>query len=435
MSDQQELCAVLQEDELNVLESIYPSSISVQANPAHKPGRLITLSIPITLAEPTTVNLSASSLQPSSSAIVPSIDGLLHLPSLDLRVLLPAAYPMAEAPRPVSLRAALPAVEGTIGNWLSRTTLKQLQDILVEMWQEEKALIGEGTGILWRWCDWVGNGIFLSDRGAMKGALATDIAQNPPSSIDVRPDLVQIVVGKDLRQRWEQLKERRKAEADPSFSFCPLPYCQTPVPPPSKPTAADLVAMSAISKRAIRLSDISNSKASSGSLSPSTTPASSEKTNEDRWERFRTCPACQFSFCLYCSATWHGPHTSCAFPQKSIIVQEYLSYPEGSQGRKNMELRRGKGNLERLVRQWKEDEDNKNYGCGDALSPSDPYSHYRNFRSSCFERLFEEEDIARYEREMEMPGGGGVDLLREDEEAEDEEWEAYRRGGPYPFLR
>ena len=69
------------------------------------------------------------------------------------------------------------------------------------------------------------------------------------------------------------------------------------------------------------------------------------------------------------------------------------------------------------------------------LSPSDPYSHYRNFRSSCFERLFEEEDIARYEREMEMPGGGGVDLLREDEEAEDEEWEAYRRGGPYPFLR
>ena len=188
MSDQQELCAVLQEDELNVLEvthisldnpsiqsliilpqSIYPSSISVQANPAHKPGRLITLSIPITLAEPTTVNLSASSLQPSSSAIVPSIDGLLHLPSLDLRVLLPAAYPMAEAPRPVSLRAALPAVEGTIGNWLSRTTLKQLQDILVEMWQEEKALIGEGTGILWRWCDWVGNGIFLSDRGAMKG--------------------------------------------------------------------------------------------------------------------------------------------------------------------------------------------------------------------------------------------------------------------------
>ena len=49
-----------------------------------------------------------------------------------------------------------------------------------------------------------------------RAALATDIAQNPPSSIDVRPDLVQIVVGKDLRQRWEQLKERRKAEAGES---------------------------------------------------------------------------------------------------------------------------------------------------------------------------------------------------------------------------
>jgi len=54
-------------------------------------------------------------------------------------------------------------------------------------------------------------------------------------------------------------------------------------------------------------------------------------------------------------------------------VQEYLRYPEESEGRKRMEARRGKGNLERMVIKWREDEGNKKWlqartracaGCG-----------------------------------------------------------------------
>ena len=121
----------------------------------------------------------------------------------------------------------------------------------------------------------------------------------------------------------------------------------------------------AVSKRAIRLSEINNPP----SLNTQETvpsfqtmiPSQPTSSSEDRWARYRICPSCHYSFCLYCSATWHGPHTPCAFPQTSLIVQEYLSYPEDSEERKRMELRRGKGNLERMVNKWREDEENKKW--------------------------------------------------------------------------
>jgi E3 ubiquitin-protein ligase RNF14 len=31
------------------------------------------------------------------------------------------------------------------------------------MWEEEKELAGEGSGVIWKWWEWIGNGEFLSD--------------------------------------------------------------------------------------------------------------------------------------------------------------------------------------------------------------------------------------------------------------------------------
>jgi hypothetical protein len=28
------------------------------------------------------------------------------------------------------------------------------------------------------------------------------------------------------------------------------------------------------------------------------------KKEEDKWERYRQCPGCRFSFCRYCLTTW-----------------------------------------------------------------------------------------------------------------------------------
>jgi hypothetical protein len=37
------------------------------------------------------------------------------------------------------------------------------------MWFEDKEMTGEGSGVLWRWWEWVGGGEFLADLGAMNG--------------------------------------------------------------------------------------------------------------------------------------------------------------------------------------------------------------------------------------------------------------------------
>ena len=40
------------------------------------------------------------------------------------------------------------------------------------------------------------------------------------------------------------------------------------------------------------------------------------------------------------------------------------------------------------------------------ISPQDPYDHYRRPGTSCFERLFDQEEIERFERETAMAHAG-----------------------------
>nr|XP_018267239.1 uncharacterized protein I303_01224 [Kwoniella dejecticola CBS 10117]OBR89397.1 hypothetical protein I303_01224 [Kwoniella dejecticola CBS 10117] len=498
-------CLSMQEDEITVLESIYPLLLNIHSNPDDKPGQLLTLTIPITLATPHKVQLDTSA-GPSASLEIS------HLPPLILRVLLPNTYPLQDGPRPINLRAPLPSGE-KFGSWLPKTKLRSIQDKLVEMWEEEKELNGEGIGILWRWWEWVGSGEFLNDLGMFNGSslelsvppmttpstfhtmlksynasqIHTDFEQTafscsiclenrkgkscvqmpgcgcvfctpclsscwslaitegslenvscPSVSCtkqralrergeamdnDITSDLIESVVGKSLRERWEDVKEKRKAEIDPSYTICPRPSCQAAVPPPELPVAITF------------------------------DPKFTSKVIH-RWARHRTCPKCSYSFCLYCNATWHGPHTPCAFPQTSLIVSEYLSYPEGSEGRLKMEMKKGKANLERMVAKYFEDEANKNwlesktrpcsgcgvrvekshgcnhmtcgrcnahfcYRCGDPIKPTDPYKHFNTPGRSCYQKLFDQEEIDRFEREAAGGavggggGGGGDDDWRE----------------------
>jgi E3 ubiquitin-protein ligase RNF14 len=161
--------------------------------------------------------------------------------------------------------------------------------------------------------------------------------------------------------------------SDPTYTICPRPACQRPVPPPAA-TSSDTTPNSLPSKRVIRLSDVANPPSPDVELTiPEPTTTSETTTHDERWDRYRRCTYCGYSFCLYCSNTWHGPHSPCAFAAGSSLVQEYLSYAEGSFERQKMELRRGKRNLEKMVAQWQEDEENKKWmeektmpcaGCG-----------------------------------------------------------------------
>ncbi|KAJ9096839.1 hypothetical protein QFC21_005110 [Naganishia friedmannii] len=86
-----------------------------------------------------------------------------------------------------------------------------------------------------------------------------------------------------------------------------------------------------------------------------------------------------------------------------------MATPENSPAREAYEKRYGKKQLTRMVAEWVEQRANADWfdkhtracaGCGTRLRPADPYHHYRTPGSSCFEKLFDADEIARFEREV-----------------------------------
>ncbi|WVQ82772.1 hypothetical protein IAT38_004904 [Cryptococcus sp. DSM 104549] len=550
--DEKIQCESLQEDELTVLESIYPEQVTVLPNPSQKPGRLLSLHLPITLPNPTTTHLATTASGPSATTLTIS-----HLPPLAFRLVLPPLYPLSDPPRSVSLKAPLPDESGGIvGNWLPKALLRRIEAKLGEMWVEEKEVMGEGTGVLWKWWEWVVNGDFLTDVNMMKAGtlelptppmitastfftiLKTHNAVNMNSEFertafscticwenrkgsrcvqmpgcgcvfctqclndcwtlaitegtlesvacpspacvkrratrdskeeaddDVDPELVESVVGKELRVRWEELKQRRIVETDPTYCICPRPTCQAAVPPPALPSSPTTPTSTI---KVIRLSELSAAPSTPVSAQEAAPPPAA---TEDRWAAYRLCPKCNFSFCLYCSCTWHGPHTVCALPATSALVMEYLSYPEGSEGRARIEVQRGKTNMERMVARWQEDELNKKwleastsacpgcgvrvekshgcnhmtcgrcqahfcYRCGESIRPTDPYRHFNTPGKPCYMKLFDFDAGSG----LGQGQGGGVAFVGDDVGVEDLpliqqgdegfNWRDFREGGRF----
>ncbi|KAI6020796.1 hypothetical protein BKA83DRAFT_1432233 [Pisolithus microcarpus] len=144
--------------------------------------------------------------------------------------------------------------------------------------------------------------------------------------------------------------------------------------------------------------------------------------DESTWGRLRECHSCGYSFCSVCKRTWHGPHTPCPLPVTSKIILAYLAASEDERIR--LERHYGRTSVQRMVRQHKEDEENRKwlessttecpgcalrveksmgcnhmtcskckthfcYRCGHRISATNPYQHSSTPGSSCFSRLFD----------------------------------------------
>lgn len=44
----------------------------------------------------------------------------------------------------------------------------EIEHRLETMWSEDKELAGEGSGVIWRWWEWIGSGECLTDLGLLK---------------------------------------------------------------------------------------------------------------------------------------------------------------------------------------------------------------------------------------------------------------------------
>ncbi|KWU45046.1 hypothetical protein RHOSPDRAFT_17004 [Rhodotorula sp. JG-1b] len=211
------------------------------------------------------------------------------------------------------------------------------------------------------------------DEGASKRLPDPDRDGTKPGRVTASE--VEELVGEEGRKRWEWLQEKARVESDPSITWCPREACQAPVP----------------------------------------------KLSEDE-EKLRVCPACDYSFCVFCRRGWHGTRNACALPQSSAIVSGYLS--GDAEQRQTLEVRYGAANIKRLVAAYEEERALQEwlqahstqcpgcsawveksqgcnhmtcakcashfcYRCGKSISPRDPYKHFSTPGMTCYGKLFD----------------------------------------------
>ncbi|KAI5450973.1 hypothetical protein NCC49_002465 [Naganishia albida] len=515
----------MQQDELTILESIYPDQVTRHAS---EKGQSVTIRIDIALPTPTKIVcrqlantshplIGGGQVDVSSIGIITPV-----LPPLLVSLDLAPTYPATTAPCITALRSSAG------DSWLPPGTEQRITDELQTLWAA-----AEGEGVLWSWIDWLASGTFM-DVGSTESDITRDgasyiiptvsptslhallrtalqahnattfkgttfdcgicfdtkkgracvslpctracvfcldcltscwalairegavegvecpgwectkdraksgaevesgevaredetVGERETSEVDV--DFVRSVVGDELAERYVWLLEKKRVETDPTYTVCPLPHCQAPVPPPSTSTTPTF-------KKVAKVFRLSNN--ATDPLTPPATASCTSSHSHEPDDRFRQCPACQFSFCRYCLKTWHGP-SPCPLPSTASFLAKYMSLPPESAERAAFEKRYGKKQLARMVAEWEENEANRGwferftracagcgkrvnksagcnhmicslcqthfcYRCGTKLRPADPYHHYRTPGSSCFEKLFDADEIARFEREVE----------------------------------
>ncbi|TCD70047.1 translation termination inhibitor protein itt1 [Steccherinum ochraceum] len=436
-------CAALQQEEWEVLESIYPDCVSSDLSKG-----VIKLEIPVELSEPTSL-ISAEDDPPT--ATFASLPRLSVLPPLLLDIVLPPTYPTHSAPHILSIHATHSWLPSNMG----------IQRRLAEMWNA-------GEGVLYTWVEWIRSGEFLDalELTSTKESLRVLRIPHPELSLlmpyltayesstqmarfsqmsyncqicltsikgarcfllscshvfcrscledfwklciaegdigrvgcpdpkcvkegrEANEDEVRRVVTEEEIRRWKWLRQKRMLERDPGMVHCPNPSCQNPVPQ----------------------------------------PPNVDEVEGTGWNRLRTCSHCNYSFCVYCKRTWHGPLTDCPLRATEQFVQEYIALPEGSAERVLIERRYGKANVLRLVAKYEEDAANRKwleqsttacptcrvpvekslgcnhmtcakcgqhfcYRCGDKLASSNPYGHFSTPGLKCFSMLFDTESV------------------------------------------
>ncbi|KAG6891426.1 hypothetical protein C0992_007205 [Termitomyces sp. T32_za158] len=134
------LCEGLQQEEYEVLESIYPECISNEMT-----NNSLRLEIPVEFGAPRTVRVEQDTFNQNNTPSIPLLDiSLSSLPPITLNVVLPALYPMKEPPTLTNIRAA--------HFWLPQ--IPRLHQVLTDLWQP-------GEGVLYNWIEFLRSGDFF----------------------------------------------------------------------------------------------------------------------------------------------------------------------------------------------------------------------------------------------------------------------------------
>ena len=199
-------------------------------------------------------------------------------------------------------------------------------------------------------------------------------------------ELLQIPLAPEIVQRYVFLKRKKKLEADKSTVYCPRQWCQGAArskkhPKPEDPMSEDL--------------DASDEEEGG----PVFDPLGDEAQLPPVADRVAICEDCNYAFCCVCKKGWHGELVRC-FPRREAelsveeqATEEYLRRYTSACPTCNAPCQKRMGcNHMKCFRC----DTHFCYLCSSWLLEDNPYRHFNELNSSCYNRLWD------------MEGGDGV---------------------------
>ncbi|KAI9057190.1 RWD-domain-containing protein [Trametes sanguinea] len=341
-----ESCATLQQDELAVLQSIYPDYVWVDASKT-----TIRLEIPVELPHGTAVTVQSDlpgestcsesewsyggcdESSSSSEALSLSV-----LPPVHLGVCLLPTYPYS----PPQIRTI-----HTTHSWLQDDARVNMEKILMALWVE-------GEGVLYTWAEWIRSGDFLDAlhmSATVDGKRVVNIPHPTPGLLgpmlegfDASTQAARVsATSYECEVCSASVKGARCVMLSCSHVFCrsclegSWRQCikeqdigrvgclnQACVEKHQEATEDEV-------RRVITKEEVAEWKRLRAERALDTDPTTvhcpvgscqarvprPENVEEGSpWGRLRTCSECGYSFCAHCRQTWHGPVSQCPVPAK-----------------------------------------------------------------------------------------------------------------------
>jgi len=449
-----EKCALMREEEWQVLEAIYPEYLLKLQSDEEE---VVKLTVPVELGEgqPKEVTLYDPDA-PDNDSTPPATISLLTLPPILLSLRLPHGYPVYNPPVITTIQAALP--------WITKQHLDRLQCVLVDLWEEQNEIQGEGRGILYDWIEMLRSAAFLENLGFVRGGTLS-IAHTNAAALSSR------LVNFDKKVRAVKFSQNAYTceiclssvkgvkcillrcehvfcrgclfdfwqlcvtEGDVGRVGCPDPKC---VKDGNLADEEDvrIVLQSELQVQRWKLLKAKKEIEKDPTIvhclmafcqAPIKKP---EADPESGWAKLRICLSCGYSFCSECRKTWHGAHEHCPISSTAETLEQYLALPENSPGRKALEHRHGKTTIEKLVKNHQRTEATMRlldstaqkcpgcqvytekdcgcnhmhcprcdthfcYLCGEETSKVHQYRHWNLGRGNCVGRLWEDHEDLR----------------------------------------
>lgn len=191
-------------------------------------------------------------------------------------------------------------------------------------------------------------------------------------------ELLQIPLSPGAVQRYVFLKRKKKIEADRTTVYCPRQWCQGAArskrhPKPTDPMAED-------------------DEASDEEEGFAFDPLGAEDQLPPVAERVAICEDCNYAFCSVCKKGWHGELVRC-FPKRQAeqteeekATEEYLRLYTSPCPTCNVPCQKRMGCNHMRCFQC---DTHFCYLCSSWLSPENPYKHFNDINSQCYNRLWD----------------------------------------------